>query len=300
MDIESGDQMIMTTSSKVSVYITTCNRIEKLKRALASVQKQTYANIEIIVCDDASIDGTQEFMQDIVLNEKNIKYLRNETNKGACAARNLAIFSASGDFITGLDDDDEFTEDRISFFVERWDDKYSFICCNFTNVFEDGSAKDYYQKNKGIIVADYKKLLFDNIASNQVFTTTERLQKIGGFDIKARRLQDWDTWIRLSFLFGNFIKYPDVKYIMHNDHKQNQKRVSTSYSLDQALEELLNRNDNIYVGQDADYMAFIINCIRKKTSFRESVTWAYKKKTIKPVFKYLSNLFPIGSIKSLI
>ncbi|HDH7790640.1 TPA: glycosyltransferase, partial [Raoultella ornithinolytica] len=115
----------------VTIYISTHNRLEKLKRAINSVLQQDYDNWELIVCDDASCDGTSDYMNDICIKDTRIRYLRNDVNKGACETRNLGIFNAKGTFITGLDDDDEFTNDRISFFVDNWNVKYSFLCCNF-------------------------------------------------------------------------------------------------------------------------------------------------------------------------
>ncbi|MFD2837427.1 glycosyltransferase family 2 protein [Azotobacter vinelandii] len=99
----------MRPAPLVSVYIPTRNRLEKLERALRSVLGQTYANHEILVCDDASTDGTFERISRLARSERKIRYLRNPAPRGACSARNLGIFAARGEFITGLDDDDEFT-----------------------------------------------------------------------------------------------------------------------------------------------------------------------------------------------
>ncbi|HHH4042611.1 TPA: glycosyltransferase family 2 protein, partial [Escherichia coli] len=46
-------------NKKVSVYISTHNRLERLKRAIQSVLNQEYSNLELLVCDDASNDGTK-------------------------------------------------------------------------------------------------------------------------------------------------------------------------------------------------------------------------------------------------
>lgn len=97
----------------ISVYIPTHNRSEMLKRAVFSVIKQTYKNVEIIICDDGSSDNTEQVVIALQEKYKNIRYLKNDTPKGACAARNLGIFEAKGEYITGLDDDDEFSDNRL-------------------------------------------------------------------------------------------------------------------------------------------------------------------------------------------
>lgn len=128
-------------NDKVSIYISTYNRVNKLKRAIFSVLNQDYTNIEIIVCDDASNDGTEEFMNDLVKFDNRVLYIRNTSNLGACATRNNAINVATGKFITGLDDDDEFMADRVSVFVKYWDDNYAFICSDFIEKFDNGLRK---------------------------------------------------------------------------------------------------------------------------------------------------------------
>ncbi|MCE9814624.1 glycosyltransferase family 2 protein, partial [Raoultella ornithinolytica] len=131
------------TYDKVSVYITTYNRCDRLFRAINSVIKQTYNDFEILVCDDASTDNTETMMTELVKHDNRVRYFRNSTNMGACYSRNVGINNATGKFITGLDDDDEFTDDRLNLFINKWDDKYSFLCANFFEVYPDKKFKHY-------------------------------------------------------------------------------------------------------------------------------------------------------------
>jgi glycosyltransferase involved in cell wall biosynthesis len=264
--------------------------LEKLKRAVRSVQEQTYENIEIIICDDASIDGTKEYAENLVREDNRMRYLRNQTSKGACAARNLGIFHAKGQYITGLDDDDEFLPVRISKFIEAWDNKYSFICCDFIEHFSEGKTKKYYN-SKDVKVFTYVNMLFDNVASNQIFTLTDRLKAIDGFDVRARRLQDWDTWLRLSHKFGEFIRLPIATYIMHHDHGMGEKRVSKSYPLSASLMDLRDRNEKIYIKEYLEFMNFIISTVEKKAKPIDSILWSIKKRTPKYMIKYALQSF---------
>ena len=104
----------------VSVYIPTYNRLNLLKRAIESVRKQSYKNLEIIIVDDGSKDGTVEYLEAISKVDKRIIYFLKKKNTGACESRNIALKNASGYFITGLDDDDYFLENRIEKFVNFW------------------------------------------------------------------------------------------------------------------------------------------------------------------------------------
>ncbi|MBH1928440.1 glycosyltransferase [Serratia rubidaea] len=289
MSINNSVVTMAKDMPKVSVYISTFNRLERLKRAISSVKAQDYPNIELLICDDASTDGTQAFMNDLVKQDSDIIYLRNESNKGACATRNLGIFRATGYFITGLDDDDEFSPDRISYLVSRWDDKYAFICCDFIEQFSDGKQKAFYNKSEDVYFTDYKSILFENVASNQIFTLTSRLRDIDGFNPEVRRLQDWDTWLRLSFKYGGFLRSQDKKYVMHHDHGINDERVSKSYPLGRALTDLLTRNSHMYQGVDKEFMHFLIDMSDKNVSLSRAAYWSLIKRNPKFIVKKLIN-----------
>ena len=96
----------------ITVYIPTHNRSILLKRAVDSVLRQTYENFEIIICDDGSSDNTADYLVDLASRDHRVKFIRNNEPKGACFSRNRCIELAKGEFITGLDDDDEFVENR--------------------------------------------------------------------------------------------------------------------------------------------------------------------------------------------
>ncbi|KFX21078.1 glycosyltransferase [Pectobacterium betavasculorum] len=286
--------MSNNNNPKVSVYITTHNRLKKLKRAVDSVLKQNYQNIEILICDDASSDGTKEYITTLAKGNSKVIYLRNDKNQGACVARNMGIFKATGVFITGLDDDDEFTSNRISLFVNSWKDEFSFFCCNFIEKYSDGREKVYYKEKEGEIEGSYEDLLFYNIASNQVFTKTERLRGIGGFDIRARRLQDWDTWLRLSFKYGKFKRFQEATYVMHHDHKENEHRVSKSYPFSKALADLKERNEEMYQGKNLEFINFIISTAERRAGLLESLSWSFSKRNPKYAVKYALQFLPIN------
>ena len=95
---------------KVSSIITTHNRLPLLKRAIESVFAQTYNNIELIVVDDGSTDGTEEYCK-----SQQFIYIRILPGQGHGGnyARNLGIKAASGEYCAFLDDDDYWLPKKI-------------------------------------------------------------------------------------------------------------------------------------------------------------------------------------------
>lgn len=269
----------------VSVYISTHNRLNKLQRAIGSVLKQDYPHIEIIVCDDGSSDGTREYMQQLMQDIPSIRYKRNDAPKGACSARNLGIFSATGEFVTGLDDDDEFNPNRVSTLLQHWKEEYAFICSNHTDQYTSGRRKNYYTGASRFINSD--DLLLDNIASSQVFTKTEYLKSIGGFDTSVKRLQDWDTWLRLSKRHGRGFRLSSSLYIMHHDDLDT-NRVSRNMTFSTALDALFHRNRKFYDKKSTYLLQSKIRLIQKKFTILDMLENCWLKKSIKPVFQYLT------------
>jgi glycosyltransferase involved in cell wall biosynthesis len=206
----------------VTVYITTFNRINLLERAVTSVRNQTYSNIEIIVADDGSTDGSREFLEEM---EKK-GYLKATINtsgnsKGACFGRNNAISMAKGEFITGLDDDDYFEEWRVETFITRWkalhdSNKLEGVSGLFDSVME--IRPDGKHKYNETVRSNYLQLRRRNYIGNQVFTPTKYLKEIGGFDEEMPALQDWETWLRLSKRHGELINVMQYSYIIDQSH----------------------------------------------------------------------------------
>ena len=94
----------------VSVIIPTCNRTHYLQKAIDSVLGQSETDIEIIVVDDGSQDGTAQLVEKYT--DIRVHYLHQE-NAGRSAARNKGIRAAAGRFISFLDDDDVHCSSKI-------------------------------------------------------------------------------------------------------------------------------------------------------------------------------------------
>jgi len=83
-----------------------------LRRAIESVQRQTYQAIEIIVIIDGPDDVTRQLLK--ATDDKRLKVLQNATSEGPGRARNRGALEASGDWIAFLDDDDEWLPEKLA------------------------------------------------------------------------------------------------------------------------------------------------------------------------------------------
>ena len=105
--------MTKTQIPGVTVAIPTFNRSQLLKKSLQSVLSQTYADLEVLVLDNASVDDTTSVVK--ALSDPRVKYLRNSENTGLFRNWNRAISNNNSPYLAILPDDDELCPD----FVEK-------------------------------------------------------------------------------------------------------------------------------------------------------------------------------------
>ena len=184
----------------VTVVITTYERPENLMRAINSVEKQTYPNIEIIVVDDNG-NGTEwqvktEALLRPLVNGNRIKYIAHDVNRNGSAARNTGLAYASGEYINFLDDDDEFSVNKIeeSVSVLEKDRSVDGVFCS--TVFKNGASSMLFDNPPSDTPAAdllLGKLFFN---TSTLCFRKDALKSIGGFDESFRRHQDYELVVR--------------------------------------------------------------------------------------------------------
>jgi glycosyltransferase involved in cell wall biosynthesis len=203
----------------VTVYIPTKNRLQLLKRAVNSVLSQTHQNVEIIVVSDGSEDGTCDYVNGLT-HPIPVRLIHNNRSLGACAARNQAIELATGDFITGLDDDDIFLPHRLETFIAEWrrhEQTGQRFSCLFDRRIVNVGEQVWLWDTGDSVSAD--QILQSNAVGNQVFTTPQLMKDAGCFDPEMPAWQDWEMWVRLIKTSGPALSIKTNTYIMDISHE---------------------------------------------------------------------------------
>jgi len=113
-----------------SIIIPTYNRSKYLVEAVESCLNQSYTNIEIIIIDDGSTDGTDEMVSKLLITKwenRNIIYIK-QSNAGASAARNFGLENAKGDFIQYLDSDDILYPNKLQLQLDEMHKQNAEVC----------------------------------------------------------------------------------------------------------------------------------------------------------------------------
>ena len=100
------------TAPRVTVAIPTRNRAGFLREAIESALAQSFADIEVLVCDNASADGTGEVVRSF--QDPRLRYVRNDQDLGMVGNWNRCIELARGELIANLADDDLMLPDRLA------------------------------------------------------------------------------------------------------------------------------------------------------------------------------------------
>lgn len=248
----------------VSIYIPTKNRFAMLQRAVNSCLNQSYPSFEIIVVDDGSEAEVQQQLQQFALQIPQLKLLLNSNSVGASAARNKAIAVAQGEFITGLDDDDEFMPERLSEFVMNWTGEDSFLSSGYQFCAGPGRLLRSGRKAQSITLS---KLLMVNLVGNQVFTKTSYLRDIGGFDAALVACQDYDVWIRLTQKFGSGRRLANFSYIVHQEHEL--ERISNPQRRLAGHQQLIEKHRNVWTSTQLRSQLFY-----RQLQSGQALTWS--------------------------
>jgi glycosyltransferase involved in cell wall biosynthesis len=203
----------------VSVVIPTRNRRQRLEQAIDSVRNQRYLSLEIIVVDDGSTDGTEEFLRSISAFEPRLRVVRNATPLGGGGARNAGVAASCGNYIAFLDDDDIFLPGKLEVQIRRLAGAPGSpaVSCSFL-VRRRDSGED-----AAVILrppSDREELLRANIlgGASVCIVLAESFRKVGGFDERLPSCQDWDLWLKLHAL-GPIMVCPEplVRYSFHDE-----------------------------------------------------------------------------------
>jgi len=184
----------------VSVIIPTYNRYQFIGLAIDSVLKQSYTDIEIIIVDDGSSDGTNRLIRHAF--GAGVRYIH-QSNRGVSAARNTGIAAARGEYIAFLDSDDWWRLDKIAqqLNVLQQSPQYQ-VCYTNEKWFMNGqpiNQHKHHQKFSGWVFE--KALPLCLISPSSALMHRSVLERIGGFNEILPVCEDYDLWLRLTALY---------------------------------------------------------------------------------------------------
>ena len=200
------------------------NAAEFVRKSAEAILTQSTADLELIIVDDCSSDGSVTILQELAMQDSRIKLILHARNLGASRSRNDGLRCAGGQFVGFCDADDIWEPDKLELQ----------IACLNTNVdydvaYCDSIIIDHAGRPTGELFSDqfppprnptgdlFEHLCLRNFVNMQ--TVLLRRETVGGeiyFDEHIKWVEDWWQWIRLSGKFKFFyIRRPLAQYRVH-------------------------------------------------------------------------------------
>jgi glycosyltransferase involved in cell wall biosynthesis len=221
----------------VTIGLTCFNAHDTIARAISSVLTQDWPNIEVLIVDDASTDGSLACAQAVMAGDPRFRIIRHPYNIGTGGARNTILSDAKGEFLAFFDDDDESMPSRISKQVATliaYEQRTGarLVACYASGIrrYPNGHILSLpaigsrgAEAPNGPGVSDYLLIYRRHtgwfygsgtpacalLARRRTFTAA------GGFDANLRRVEDADFAIRLAMLGGHFVGSAETLFVQY-------------------------------------------------------------------------------------
>ncbi|MBE7383654.1 MAG: glycosyltransferase family 2 protein [Leptolyngbya sp. SIO1E4] len=243
---------------KFSLVITTYNRLDLLKRAIASALQQTLP-CEIIVVDNASTDGTQDYVKSL---GDRVLYHRNPTNTKHAGAVNAGVQIASGDWVKFIDDDDYLADNCLEVMAAAIERHPQAVICSCQAIQVDTDGQEISRTPKtgpGDVffipqAAIHYGMLLEQVPFGtpiQVAVQREPFLKAGGWDLSMTSCVEIDAWIRIAeygdaLFINQCLAYRTVWTGGYDQHIDLTRRKAVNFSI---KERIYQRIDSQYRDQ---------------------------------------------------
>lgn len=205
-------------NNKISVIMPTYNVAPFVEEAAYSILNQTYKNLELIVVDDCSTDGTYEKLQKIAKKDERVILCRNDVNSKICKSLNKALNYATGAYIARMDGDDISLPTRFEKEIQFLDNhpEYALVSCPMIYYDESGEWATGKAKEKPMKEDFRFGTPFCHAPS---MIRTSALKKVNGYTATkfTERIEDYYLWYKLykAGFMGYNLQEP--LYKMRND-----------------------------------------------------------------------------------
>lgn len=268
---------------EISVVLPVYNGMKYLRASVESVLSQSFSQFEFLICDDASNDGSWEWLESI--HDPRIRLFRNEANKGLFPTLNFLCRNASAKIIKLWTQDDIMNPDCLEETI-AYHHKYPLISFSYSerqHIDEDGQfipsndLKDFTPESIPRSLHDKIALFTGSIAGNisNVTIVKGKLEEVGYFDESMTIAADFDMWVRLTkdYDIGK-IKKPLIRLRSHSGQLSRSPQYYIRHLKEEKkiFNELMGRVDNglrefgwscIMQRKHPLYFSFMLQAVRR-------------------------------------
>ncbi|MCH8330452.1 MAG: glycosyltransferase, partial [Bacteroidetes bacterium] len=265
----------------------TYNQAHFLEQTILSVIGQEYPNLEYIIINGDSTDGTEEIIKKY---QDRISHWETLPNAGQSAAINAGFDHSTGDIINWLNSDDLLMPGALLHVGKNMDIyKEEFLCGNCLHWVEGGGNA----WGSDLVSAMQKRdIHYSNfLIQPSTWWTRKAYEKVGRIDDNLVYTMDWDYWIRAADLGIEF--RPTSEYLsMYRFHKDQKTTGSSGDKRIKELQEIVSKSVGEYYGK-------FYRSYHEKHDRVESIKKWSSRFRLNRLFPYLLKILLFGSIKKL-
>lgn len=232
-----------TSLPKVSIIMSTYNRAQMIHNAIDSVLNQTYANIELVVVNDGSTDGTREILDTY---GSRLTAIHKPKNEGISVATNTGLATASGDFVQRFDDDDIMFPRKIECQVRKFGTNPA-LGLVYAAAYVQFSLRDekwFRYMGRFIPLSEYAFVPSIEVLNSATLVKKQCMDEIGFFDTQLKGMAECDRFIRIMARYEyEFMPVPAVLYMKHGGNHTMKRRELIKESSQKIHESMVDQVD---------------------------------------------------------
>ncbi|MEU8316844.1 CDP-glycerol glycerophosphotransferase family protein [Nonomuraea sp. NPDC048881] len=234
-----------------SVVVISYNDAARLPRAVRSVLRQTLRDLEVIISDDASTDGTPEVAARLMAEDPRVRYLRRQSNSGGCGApRNDGIDAARAPYAMFLDSDDELPRHACkSLLTEIERTGADFVSGQISRLFErDGRLRPYYPSlfaRRRVVegIRAEPELFLDSFSTNKLYNVAWLRDNVLRFPEDIH----YEDHVFATELYALARRFAIVPWVVYHWH-----RASSNESISLSIDEMDNVRQRVIAARLSD------------------------------------------------
>ncbi|RTY83277.1 glycosyltransferase [Flavobacterium sp. ZB4P23] len=265
----------------ISIVLPVYNGEKYLASSIESCLNQTYQNIELIIVNDCSTDGTSGIINRFAEKDKRVRIINNTINIKLPASLNVGHVVAKGDFITWTSDDNYYEANAIEELLKSLLEKQVDI------VYSDVLLIDYEAiKVREVNFLNFENIIFGNFVGSCFLYKKEVFERNNGYNEELFLIEDYDFWLRAII----HSKYSHLNKTLYNYRKHENSLTNQIYINDEKekifLQNIKKMYDNFcFLIMDRQNTILSEFCTNVMTHQKIEFNWIIKNDLVLKMFK---------------
>ena len=279
----------MKNKNLVTIILNCYNGEKYLIEALKSIENQTYKNWELVFWDNLSTDKSKEILKSF--KNRKFRYFKSKKHTSLYSARNLAIRKAKGEYISFLDCDDTWENNKLKKQIKLFEDKKVAVVYGNLFVKKNKKIRKYYNYNlkKGYLYKDliqnYNIGILTVVIKKKILIKEKKI-----FNNKYNIIGDFDLFLRLSKkYYFQVVQKPVATYRIHN---KNLSLLNRKLEVDE-YKDWYKKNKNQLDSEEK-------KIVLKKITSIEFTSYKFEKNIFKTLKFFIKNKKYLTSFKNIV